>query len=100
MTFARLSLAGLALALVTGSALAQPRPVGATDVRHQIIKESIQAHGGYCVCPWQKDRKGHECGVRSLYARGGGYPPQCYEDDVDDAMLEAWLNEHGQQLGR
>jgi hypothetical protein len=64
------------------------------QVREQIIRESIASHGGYCVCPWQKDHKGKRCGIRSLYNKGGGYPPQCYAHDVDDTGVEAWLNEH------
>ncbi len=93
MRQARLLLAGLALVLAAGAV--QARPVSDAGVRQQIIRESIRSNGGYCVCPYQKDRKGRRCGARSLYNRPGGYPPQCYPHDVDDAAVEAWLNEHG-----
>ena len=80
-------LLGLGL-LLAGAAQAHP------DVRQRIIQESIHSHGGYCVCPYQMDRKGRRCGIHSLYSRGGGYPPQCYAHDVDDDSVQAWINEH------
>jgi hypothetical protein len=94
MTTARPLLLGLMLALAAATGPA--RPMSADEVRHQIILESVKAHGGYCVCPWQKDRKGKACGIRSLYNRGGGYPPQCYPQDVDDDAVQAWLVEHSE----
>ncbi len=83
----------LGLALVAGAA--QARPTSDAQVRQQIIRESIRSHGGYCVCPYQKDRKGRSCGARSLYSKPGGYPPQCYARDVDQEGLDAWRGEHG-----
>ena len=86
---------GAGLVLIAGAAQARPQLAAEpADVRQQIIQDSIRSHGGYCVCPWQKDRKGRRCGARSLYSRPGGYPPQCYARDVDETSVEAWLNEH------
>jgi hypothetical protein len=88
---------GLTAGLLLFAGAAQGRPqltMDPTDVRRRIVEESIRSHGGYCVCPWQKDRKGRRCGARSLYSQPGGYPPQCYARDIDETSVEAWLNEH------
>ena len=84
-------LLGLGLLLVAGAAQARTSDA---QIRQRIISESIRSHGGYCVCPYQKDRKGKTCGRRAVYYRQGGYPPQCFAHDVDDTSVEAWLNEH------
>ena len=88
----RIALLGLGLLLAVGAT--QARAMSESDIRQQIIRESIRSHGGYCVCPYQKDRKGRRCGIRSQYNRGGGYPPQCYAHDVDQDSIAAWINEH------
>ena len=95
MTATRSIALALALLFVAGSAGA--RPVTDAQVRQQIIRQSIQSHGSYCVCPYQvRDRKKKTlCGRRSLYNRQGGYPPQCYAHDVTDDDVAAWRNEHG-----
>jgi hypothetical protein len=81
----------LGVLLIAGGARAQH----GGDVREHIIRDSIRSHGGYCVCPWQKDHKGRLCGHRSLYSHpGGDTPPQCYAHDIDQDSIDAWLNEH------
>ncbi len=84
----------LALGLLLAATAAQARPMSDAQVRQQIIKESIRSHGGACVCPYQKDRKGRRCGDHSLYGRPGGYPPQCYPRDIDQEGVDAWRGEH------
>jgi hypothetical protein len=84
--------AGFGLVLLM-AASAHGQPMSDAQVRQAIIREAIRANGGYCVCPWQKDRKGKLCAARSLYNRPGGFPPQCYAHEIDDTGVEAWLNE-------
>ena len=93
MKLARPFAFALGLLFVVGAA--QARHMSDAQVRQQIIRESIRSHGGYCVCPYQKDRRGRICGSRSLYSQPGGYPPQCYARDVDEDSIAAWLNERG-----
>ena len=92
MTAKRLLATGMGLLLLLATA-AEARPMTDAEIRQEIIRESIAANGGVCVCPWQKDRKGKICGSRSLYNQPGGVPPQCYPEDIDETGIEAWLNE-------
>lgn len=96
MTAVRLTCAGFGLVLLMAASTEGVQAGGRmsyAQVRQEIIRESVRANGGYCVCPWQKDRKGKLCGSRSLYNKEGITPPQCYAKDVDEDSVEAWLND-------
>ena len=56
-----------------------------------IIARSISAYSGSCPCPFSIDRGGRRCGGRSAHSRAGGARPICFESDVTDAMIRAFL---------
>lgn len=84
-------LAYFSVAALAAAAAAQPGLAQRSDaqIRREIIRESIAAYPGSCPCPYSVDRAGRRCGARSAYSRPGGYAPQCYPSDVDDAEVRA-----------
>lgn len=76
------------------SQIAQQAPAPAFDraqVLQAIIAESIASYSGSCPCPYNTDRAGHSCGRRSAYSKPGGASPICYEQDVTQSMIDAYL---------
>lgn len=63
------------------------------DIARRLIEQSIQAYPGNCPCPYNRDRAGRKCGKRSAYSKPGGRSPLCYEEDVTDEMIEAFIRE-------
>lgn len=57
------------------------------QVKQQLIRQSIASYPGSCPCPYNVDRAGRRCGVRSAYSRPGGYAPLCFPGDVTAAMV-------------
>jgi hypothetical protein len=43
-----------------------------TEIKQEIIKQSIASYRGSCPCPYNVDRAGRMCGRRSAYSRPGG----------------------------
>ena len=88
----------------------QPRSVPATPVPQQtpapeatpgrprsevvqlIIARSINSYSGSCPCPYNVDRGGRRCGGRSAHSKPGGASPICFESDVTEAMIRAFLD--------
>ncbi len=70
------------------------QPLSDTQIKQQIIKQSIAAYPGTCACPYNSARNGSSCGGRSAWSRGGGYAPQCYPADVGKAEVAAWKVQH------
>ncbi|MCQ1776945.1 SH3 domain-containing protein [Neorhizobium galegae] len=59
----------------------------------RLIAGSIANYPGSCPCPESRDRAGRRCGNRSAWARGGGYAPLCYANDITPAMITAFRSQ-------
>lgn len=62
-----------------------------SEVIRLIIAQSVNSYSGSCPCPYNLDRGGRRCGGRSAYSRPGGASPICFEGDVTNAMIRAFL---------
>jgi hypothetical protein len=67
--------------------LANAKELSDEQLRAAIIRLSIAAYPGNCPCPYNLDRRGHQCGKRSAYSRPNGREPICYPHDVTDEMI-------------
>ena len=67
-----------------------------TEVRQEIIRESLANYPGPCPCPYNTMRNGRRCGKVSAYVRPGGYSPICYESDVTQGMVQLYRRKHGE----
>ena len=76
----------LTLALGFATAQTTKAPKTNTEIRQEIIKQSIASYKGNCPCPYSVDRAGRMCGRRSAYSKPGGASPICYEKDVTQKM--------------
>lgn len=79
----------VAVAAVASFAVPAHAQRGDSQIRREIIRESIAAYPGSCPCPYSVDRAGRTCGRRSAYSRPGGYAPKCYPADVSDSEVRA-----------
>lgn len=61
-----------------------------TEIKKQMIKESIARYKGACACPYSRTKSGRKCGKRSAYSKPGGDKPICYESDISDAKLKKY----------
>lgn len=77
---------------LTLTILAAPASAETTDaeIRELLIAQSIVAYRGNCACPYNVDRAGRRCGVRSAYSKPGGARPMCYLSDVTDEMVHRY----------
>jgi hypothetical protein len=71
-----------------GSVVADTCPTD-TEIRQQLVAELLRNYDGNCPCPYNVDRAGRQCGVRSAYSRPGGRSPMCYVHEVPDEMVAA-----------
>ncbi len=57
-----------------------------------LIRESLAEYHAHapCACPYDHDRRGHQCGGRSAWSRPGGYAPLCYPKDVTAEAIAAY----------
>jgi len=57
-----------------------------------LIKESLADYHSHapCACPYDRDRRGHQCGARSAWSRPGGYAPLCFPKDVTPEAIAAY----------
>jgi hypothetical protein len=58
-----------------------------SEIKKELIRQSIASYSGSCPCPYNAARNGSRCGGRSAYSRPGGYSPLCYPSDVTDDMI-------------
>lgn len=58
-----------------------------SQIKQQIINESINNYSDNCPYPYNRASNGSKCGKRSAYSRAGGYSPICYPSDVTEKML-------------
>ena len=61
-----------------------------SEVKQELIRQSISSYSGSCPCPYNRDRAGRRCGKRSAYSRPGGASPLCYEHDVSQKMVDEY----------
>ena len=69
------------------------RQIARADLRTKevvdiLINDSMARYGGPCPCPYNTDRAGRRCGLRSAYTRPGGAAPLCYPGDVPKELVE------------
>ncbi|SFN66432.1 hypothetical protein SAMN05660284_02006 [Formivibrio citricus] len=79
--------------LLPGASFARA-PISDTQIKQQIIKDSLANYPGNCPCPYNTDRAGRNCGKRSAYSKPGGYAPLCYPKDVTQEMVEEWKKDN------
>lgn len=82
-------LAGIAF-VTSSAALGKGPAISDTQIKENIIKESIAEYPGTCACPINRARNGSSCGKRSAWSKAGGYSPICYKDEVTKEMIKAW----------
>ena len=61
-----------------------------TQIKQQIIDESIATYHGNCPCPYHTAKNGSRCGQRSAYARRGQAQLICYPSDITVKMLDEY----------
>jgi hypothetical protein len=84
---------GLLAATISFSAFAKST-LSNSEIARLLIAESRASYSGNCPCPYDTDKRGHNCGKRSAYSRPGGEEPLCYEKDASPDMIEAYRREH------
>ncbi|WP_446746605.1 hypothetical protein [Sphaerotilus natans] len=60
-------------------------------IKQAMIAESRASYSGNCPCPEDTTENGAECGRNSAYSRRGGRSPLCYEKNITEPMMQAWL---------
>ncbi|PJD07202.1 hypothetical protein B9Q19_16360 [Enterobacter bugandensis] len=73
-----------------GNAVAKANALSDTQVKNEIIAESIADYPGVCACPFNQARNGSSCGRRSAWSKAGGYSPICYQNEVTAEMIKEW----------
>lgn len=71
------------------SSLPADRP--RSEIVQLLIARSINSYSGSCACPYNVDRGGRRCGGRSAYSKPRGASPLCYEGDITEAMISAFM---------
>ncbi|MCK6759741.1 hypothetical protein [Enterobacter bugandensis] len=72
------------------NAVAKANALSDTQVKNEIIAESIADYPGVCACPFNQARNGSSCGRRSAWSKAGGYSPICYQNEVTAEMIKEW----------
>lgn len=65
-----------------------------SEIKKELIHQSIAAYPGSCPCPYNAARNGSRCGARSAYSRPGGHSPLCYPSDVTNDMVKKYRKQH------
>ncbi|ENB7196960.1 hypothetical protein ABIH54_003609 [Enterobacter bugandensis] len=73
-----------------GNAVAKANALSDTQVKNEIIAESIADYPGVCACPFNQARNGSSCGRHSAWSKAGGYSPICYQNEVTAEMIKEW----------
>lgn len=63
-----------------------------SEVIQSIIRASLAGYPGPCPCPYNRMKRGGQCGGRSAYSKPGGYSPICYPGDVTEAMIADFVS--------
>jgi hypothetical protein len=82
----------LVFTLLVATAFGQSSKKEKTDseIRQEIIMQSIGSFRGSCPCPYNVHPDGKMCGRRSAYSQREGKSPICYEKDVSPRMVEEY----------
>jgi hypothetical protein len=86
------------LAVHAGNVGAQTR--SDSEIRRQMIRDSLAGYSGNCPCPYNIMRNGSPCGRFSAWSKPGGQSPLCFDKDISDAEVEAYRRRHGLTLTR
>jgi hypothetical protein len=80
----------IGLSLLYSSIVFAKAPLPDTEIKQQIIRNSIASYPGNCPCPYSIASNGSSCGRRSAYSKPGGYDPICYPNDVTPEMVRQY----------
>jgi hypothetical protein len=76
--------------LICGSIVFARSSLSDSEIKQQIIRNSIASYPGNCPCPYSITSNGSSCGRRSAYSKPGGYDPICYPNDVTPEMVRQY----------
>lgn len=65
-----------------------------SEVRRNIIKESLSHFSGKCPCPYSRQRSGRICGESSAYKKSEDSSHICFPEDVSDEMVLRYRATH------
>ena len=82
------------LMMLSYSAMAKSN-LSDSQVKQQMINESIASYSGSCPCPYNSTSNGSRCGRRSAYTKPGGYAPLCYDTDISSQMVKQYRDRNG-----
>jgi hypothetical protein len=82
------------LVIFSGPVLSDSK-ISDSQIKQQIISESIASYPRNCPCPYSVARDGSSCGARSAYSKPGGYDPICYPRDVTLSMVQDYRRRNG-----
>jgi hypothetical protein len=90
-----MQLALIVLLLISSSVEASRQPSD-SDIRAEIVKESIAKYQGICPCPYSTHPDGAQCGYRSAFHQTTvTKKPLCYQINVTLKMIEDYRVRHG-----
>ena len=61
-----------------------------SNIKQQIINDSISSYSGRCPCPYNTMKNGRLCGKSSAYSKPGGKSPICYSRDITTKMVNTY----------
>nr|WP_298689578.1 hypothetical protein [uncultured Dongia sp.] len=93
MTWLKIAGSAVIIVVVAWSDVADQSPSDA-QIRQALIERSIASYPGRRPCPYNLAKNGSRCGGRSAWSKAGRYAPLCYQDDVSDAMIKAFMKEN------
>jgi hypothetical protein len=82
------------LVIFSGPVLSDSK-ISDSQIKQQIISESIASYPGNCPCPYNVARNGSSCGRRSAYSKPGGYDPICYPRDITPSVVLDYRRRNG-----
>jgi hypothetical protein len=85
------NIATLALLLLFSNVAIAKESKNTSSIKARMIQESINSYYGNCPCPYNYAKNGSKCGKRSAWYKPGGYAPLCFEDDITNEMVDAYL---------
>ena len=61
-----------------------------SEIRAEIVKQSVANYKGSCPCPYSTHPDGTQCGYRSAFHKGAAEKPLCYEINVTLKMIDEY----------
>ena len=97
-SFLRPVLLALALLFLAGLTVgAYFIPPSDDTIRQLLVRQSVASYlstGRICPCPYSLNRMGLRCLHQTDDGRPSGARSLCYPDDITDAMVRAWRDNH------